>query len=62
MQKLMLAAIAAMYLGAFVGCEQESGTKTETTTKSPGGETKTTQETKTEKSGDAKDTATSPAI
>jgi hypothetical protein len=66
MKKLMLAAMAAMSLAAFAGCDQESGTKKETVTKTdtPGGEVKTTEKTevKTEKSGDAKDTATSPAI
>jgi hypothetical protein len=68
MQKLMFAAVAATFLVAFAGCDQESGAKKETTVKTEGGETKKTEEVKVEKSGDhkdagaAKDTATSPAI
>jgi hypothetical protein len=62
MKKLALAVIAAMYVFAFVGCDQESGAKKETTIKTDNGEVKKTEEVKVEKKGDAKDTATSPAM
>ncbi len=65
MKKLMFAALAAMSVFGFAGCDQESGKTTETKTevKSPdGGKTKTTEKTETKTETSGADKTTSPAI
>jgi hypothetical protein len=50
---LTMMGVLALGLGiGIAGCSEEAGTKTQTTTTSPGGTTKVTEQTKIQQSGD----------